>query len=106
MKTEKLIQSLLHPGSSGRTNGIIALVAGLAAGAVLGVLFAPESGTSAREKLSDAAKKLFGGNAEESEESFEKPIAQNTISKKPKSDIKSIIHEAHVQAAHTEQGLV
>jgi gas vesicle protein len=99
MKTEKLIQSFLVSGSSGRTNGIIALLAGLAAGAVLGILFAPDSGVAARKKIRDGAKGLLGGCAEEEEElaSEHRQRNQGAI-KRPKSDLKTLIHDAHVAA--------
>lgn len=105
MKTQKLIKSVFESGS-GRTDGIIALVAGLAAGAVLSVLFAPESGKSARNKIYDAANRLFGRKADEKEEevSTDNNSRHLAVVKKPKSDIKSIIHQARVQESHTEQG--
>jgi len=40
------------------TKVIVALLAGVAAGAALGILFAPESGTETRDKLSESLKKL------------------------------------------------
>ncbi|OOQ60614.1 YtxH domain-containing protein [Mucilaginibacter pedocola] len=40
------------------TKVVVALLAGLAAGAALGILFAPERGTETRDKLSDSLKNL------------------------------------------------
>lgn len=58
MNYKKLINKGLSDfsGRSGdKSAAIIGLLAGLAVGAVLGVLFAPESGKTTRERLSDKA---------------------------------------------------
>jgi len=43
---------------SDNTKVFAALLAGIAAGAAIGILFAPEKGTDTRDKLNDALKNL------------------------------------------------
>ncbi|WP_164110922.1 MULTISPECIES: YtxH domain-containing protein [Sphingobacterium] len=50
---------------------VAALLAGLAAGAVLGVLFAPEKGTETREKINDSLADLGDALKERAEEQFD-----------------------------------
>ena len=101
MKNEKLIRALFTSGSRNTTESIVALVGGLAAGAVIGILFAPGSGKAVRGKIADNLKELIG-LADEGSAVIEAPQIK-PITKKPKSDIKAIIHEAHNAGIHTEQ---
>jgi len=104
MKIEKLLKSALPQRSSGSGISVFALVTGLAVGAVLGVLFAQESGEDVRKKLVDAAKKLAGIESQEEEEQDDQQenTQHEVVAKKPKSDIKSLIHEAHVSASSAD----
>jgi gas vesicle protein len=105
MKTRKFVDSLLSSGESNRTAAIAALIGGLAAGAVLGILFAPKSGKAAREKLCDALTGLFGNRTEEETAAPEHHVGHQHHTKRPKSDIKEIIQHAHGGSEHTEQNL-
>lgn len=61
MNYRKLISrriSDLSNHSSDKSGAVIALLAGLAVGAVLGVLFAPDSGKKIRERITDKALDL------------------------------------------------
>jgi gas vesicle protein len=51
---------------------LTALVAGVAAGAILGVMLAPEKGTETRKKLKAKGKKLAGDLKEQFEKGKEK----------------------------------
>jgi gas vesicle protein len=103
MKIEKLLKSALPHKSSGTGPAAFALIAGLAVGAVLGVLFAPDNGGDLRKKIVDGAKKLAGLQVEEEGEEQEEQVEKHEpVAKKPKSDIKSLIHEAHISASAAE----
>lgn len=61
MKYEKLISRLFAEKSNYNAQVAVALIAGLAAGAVLGILFAPASGEESRKRIADGAKNLGNG---------------------------------------------
>jgi len=50
---------------------VTALLAGLAAGAVLGIIFAPEKGSETREKLNESLADLGDAIKERAEEQFD-----------------------------------
>ena len=50
---------------------VTALLAGLAAGAVLGILFAPEKGSETRDKINDSLADLGDAIRERAEEQFD-----------------------------------
>ena len=112
MKYRKLISKCFTKKSN---DGYVAvaLVAGLAAGAVLSLLFAPESGEDTRKLIGSKAKDL-GNSAKErynalrdkiagAEEELEDELAPEiphfvkSIPKKRKSDIKDLVDESHHQ---------
>ncbi len=65
-----------------KANTFFALMTGLAAGAVLGVLFAPESGEKSREKLKKAVKNRL----DDWEEACEKEEENQEKQEKQESD--------------------
>lgn len=102
MKNKKLLSGLFNYSSSDHRT-LIALLAGMAAGAALGILFAPERGKESRRKIFN----WTAGDEAEAETGMEDTQVHrnvNVIKKKPKSDIGSLIHQAHT-GVHTEQGL-
>ncbi|RZM25782.1 MAG: YtxH domain-containing protein [Pedobacter sp.] len=119
MNYEKLMASVLARNTSNNSKVSIALIAGLAVGAALGVLFAPKSGASVRKSIGDQANLLgdgacnlytslrdrISGEHEPEVSTSEDEHIAHAVGKKPKSDIKGLIHEAHVNGIHTEQSL-
>lgn len=113
MKFKNLLAKSFAQRSNQNANVTIALIAGLAVGAVLAVLFAPESGGDVRRGIADKAKGFGDGLKDtygslknrlrgegeredaENESESELPYVAHAAAKKPKSDIKELIHEAH-----------
>lgn len=119
MKYEKLISKYLK--RSNGTDVAVAVVAGLAVGAVISILFAPSTGYGTRTSLANKAKDLGNGLRDSYStlmdkivgvKNTEEPVAEemphfvNKVNKKPKSNIKELINEMHQQdKPHTEQSI-
>jgi gas vesicle protein len=73
------------------TKVVLALIAGLAAGAALGVLFAPEKGTETRDKLSESLNSLTDSIKETAAAEIEK---LNSLKSKVVDNIKTKINGA------------
>ncbi|WP_421940950.1 YtxH domain-containing protein [Pedobacter sp.] len=111
MKYRKLIGNFLTQKSNSNAQVAIALVAGLAAGAVISILFAPDSGAGTRGKIASGARnlrygfqdkynllkeKVFGVEAiEEDFVSHEVPHFKHKVTKKRKTDTKDILEHAY-----------
>lgn len=127
MNYKKLMTKTFDQRSDNKTQLAFSLIAGLAAGAAMAILFAPKSGKDVRKQIADSVlglgqgakdiyaslKNRINGKSVERDESIKNGTAQDQVNdyinhavgKKPKSDIKELVHEAHANGTHTEQSL-
>lgn len=115
MKYRKLIAQCLAYRSNNNAQVAVAVIAGLAAGAVISVLFAPAQGTDTRKLISKKAKDL-GNNVKDSYDTImdkmngvsraetEGPLFVRKAPKKNKPILKNNIREAS-NDEHTEQAI-
>lgn len=117
MKYGKLMAKLFAQRSNTNAQVAVALIAGLAAGAVISILFAPASGEDSRRRIADGARNLGDGvrNSYGSlmrklkREKHEELAAETEVphfvnapaSKKRKSDIKDLVADAPLNEEHS-----
>ncbi|MBC7418898.1 MAG: YtxH domain-containing protein, partial [Pedobacter sp.] len=114
MKYRKLIGNRLHKKSDDDLKVALALVAGLAVGAIVSVLFAPNKGEDTRGKIAGKAKdlqygikdkynlmreKVFGVEAIEEDIEKEIPHFVHKTNKKAKSAIKDVVEKTKEKLA-------
>ncbi len=116
MKYRKLIAQCLAYRSNNNAQVAVAVIAGMAAGAVISVLFAPAQGKETRRMISQKAKDM-GENLKDSYVSLKDKIAGATqmaetegplfVRKAPKAQQSTPKKNApkSVQGVHTEQSL-
>jgi len=114
MKYKNLVADAFAQKSNRDINVAISLIAGIAVGAALAVLFTPISGKDLRKGIAEKAEELGDESlnfyaswkekvadknqeTENEQDNEEQSLAQDT-QKKPKSDIKELIHQAHTNS--------
>ena len=86
---------------SDNTKVVVALLAGLAAGAALGILFAPDKGTETRDKLSESLKNLGDSIRETAANEIDNLMGfKNKVVDNIKSKIKSADEEYQDDLEH------
>lgn len=76
-----------------RSDSLFAFIAGAAAGAALGILFAPEKGEVTRRKIKDAAREGYDTAREKAEEAYAYAKDKASRLKKEVDDLKYILKE-------------
>ncbi|MBC7615511.1 MAG: YtxH domain-containing protein [Pedobacter sp.] len=106
MNNRKLVEKFLSQKSNKSDVYVaVALVAGLAAGAVVSILFAPKKGSNVRKNITDIytsfKDRILGyPDLQESALLPDVPHFIHHIEKKRKSDVKDLISEAHLDGHH------
>ena len=94
MNYKKLVADTFRIRSNNNSQIAAAVLIGVAVGAALSVLFAPKSGDDIRSRIANRFRSQVDDLTEE-EEYVEPDYVKHPAPKKPKSDIKDLIHEAH-----------
>ena len=83
------------------TKVVVALLAGLAAGAALGILFAPDSGAETRDKLNESLKNLGDSIKETAAAEIDNLTSiKDKVVNNFKAKVKSAEQEYHDDAEH------
>lgn len=102
MRNKKFLRDFFAQDSS-NAPALVALLAGMAAGAALGILFAVEDGRQLRNRICNWFRNDNPNRKEDQDRTLQNYRA-HLNRKKPKSDIHNLIHQAHHTDVHTEQG--
>lgn len=101
MNYKKIVADTFRIKSNNNSQIAAAVLIGVAVGAALSVLFAPESGEDVRSRIANRFRNQTDELLEE-DEYVEPDYVTHKAPKKPKSDIKDLIHEAHHGEHHHE----